>query len=961
MTEPLRPEESIFAQALDVPAGERAAFLDRACGGDSQLRAELESLLEADDRTGDLLDLPDAPAATSDAPGPTPGAVIASRYKLLEQIGEGGFGVVYLAEQERPVRRKVALKVLKPGMDTKQVVARFEAERQALALMDHPNIAQVFDGGTTPDGRPFFVMELVRGVPITQFCDQHHLGVRDRLGLFVHVCRAVQHAHTKGVIHRDLKPSNVLVTEHDPGAPEVPKVIDFGVAKALGRRLTDRTLFTCPAQMVGTPLYMSPEQAELTGLDVDTRSDIYSLGVLLYELLTGTTPFDGDRLRTVGYDELRRIIREEEPARPSSRVSTLDQAASTVSVNRREDPRRLRRVLRGELDWVVMKCLEKDRSRRYETADALAKDVGRYLADEPVQACPPTLRYRVRKFARRNQRGLAAATVMALAMLLAVGGIGWAVRDRAARKADADREVDRMLQDAGRLRDGRRWVEAREAVKRIEWLVADGRREAERQRLRAIIADLDMVVALEEIRLRPITPEWPRGYAKVVDRDYAIAFRDYGIDVETLDPAEAARRVRDAAIREDLVDALDAWSWVWHRYAHALVSSPEEKKAFESKGHPRGLARLAVVLALADPDDWRNQCRNSAAQSSRIALEKLANRPEAGVQRPSTALLLVRALKRAGAEDKALEALYAAQRRFPTDVALNLGLSDHLFHVCRPSRCEEAVGFARAALAAQPHHPNLHMQLGDLLRSAGRPDQAAAAYQSALEHGSAYPRVQAETHLRLGRLLFDQGAWVEAEAAYIRAISLAPDQPSWRVGLSWVYRGIREWDKAVAALEEELRLWPDRGTGAYDLAWLLTNRPDVERRDVARAIELARRLTARWPHLVDGWHALGVARYRAGDSAGAISALEKANQVSAGGGPYEWFFQAMAHWRLDDLANARHWYDRADRWMRDHPKWLDSNRVKKEELQRFHAEAAALLGIDDSPGPAAKSGPPKKP
>src|SRR5262249_30441325 len=299
-----------------------------------------------------------------------------------------------------PVRRKVALKVLKPGMDTRQVVARFEAERQALALMDHPHIAQVFDGGETASGRPYFVMELVKGAPITEFCDQNCLPVRERLALFVSVCQAVQHAHQKGIIHRDLKPSNVLVTVHD--TTPVVKVIDFGVAKALGQELTDKTLFTCFAQMVGTPLYMSPEQAGQSGLDIDTRSDIYSLGVLLYELLTGTTPFDKARLKEVDYEELRRIIREEEPPRPSTRISTLGQAASTVSAQRKSVPRQLSRLFRGELDWIVMKCLEKDRNRRYETPNGLARDVERYLHDEPVQACPPSPWYRVRKFVRRH-------------------------------------------------------------------------------------------------------------------------------------------------------------------------------------------------------------------------------------------------------------------------------------------------------------------------------------------------------------------------------------------------------------------------------------------------------------------------------------------------------------------------------------------------------------------------------
>jgi WD40 repeat protein/serine/threonine protein kinase len=433
-------ERDLFdaALAIDDPA-QRAAYLDRVCAGDPALREHLDGLLSLHAQVGSFLEAPALAALATFAEPITerPGAVVGP-YKLLEEIGEGGFGVVFMAEQTQPVRRKVALKVLKPGMGTRQVVARFEAERQALALMDHPHIAKVFDGGATASGRPYFVMELVRGIPITEYCDQAQLTPRERLELFVHLCQAVQHAHQKGIIHRDLKPSNVLVSVHD--TTPVVKVIDFGVAKALGQELTDKTLYTGFAQMVGTPLYMSPEQAGMSGLDIDTRSDIYSLGVLLYELLTGTTPLDREQLKQAGYEEIRRLIREEDPARPSTRVSTPGQAARTASANRQSDPGRLSQLFRGELDWIVMKCLEKDRNRRYESASALAADVQRYLNDEPVSACPPSAWYRFRKFARRKKSALAMAACVFLAFAGIAGGVGWAVRDRGAREEALDRE-----------------------------------------------------------------------------------------------------------------------------------------------------------------------------------------------------------------------------------------------------------------------------------------------------------------------------------------------------------------------------------------------------------------------------------------------------------------------------------------------------------------------------------------
>jgi serine/threonine protein kinase len=410
----------IFLEAVEhCECGRRAEFVREAAAGDPILLQRVDALLKAHDEPNPLLD-GDHLAPTRDIPQPSerPGTVIGP-HKLLEQIGEGGMGLVFVAEQQQPVKRRVALKVIKPGMDSRQVIARFEAERQALAMMDHPHIAKVHDGGTTPEDRPYFVMELVKGTPITDYCDRHRLSNRQRLQLFLDVCHAVQHAHQKGIIHRDLKPSNVLVEIHD--VQPVLKVIDFGIAKAMGQQLTDKTVYTAVAQMVGTPLYMSPEQAGLSSLDVDTRSDVYSLGVLLYELLTGTTPFDHEQFKQASYDEMRRIIREDEPPRPSTRLSTIEQAAlSTIAEKRGLEPRRLSQQLRGELDWIVMKCLEKDRNRRYGTANSLARDIERYLNDEPVQACPPSAWYRFRKFARRNKHALATVGLLAVILVLAV-------------------------------------------------------------------------------------------------------------------------------------------------------------------------------------------------------------------------------------------------------------------------------------------------------------------------------------------------------------------------------------------------------------------------------------------------------------------------------------------------------------------------------------------------------------
>jgi serine/threonine protein kinase/tetratricopeptide (TPR) repeat protein len=442
----------VFLRAVEIEsAADRRLFLDQQCGDDVSLRSQVESLLAASAKVGSFLNKPAGQALPGcrgtvdyEPIAERPGTVIGP-YKLMEQIGEGGMGLVFVAEQQHPVRRKVALKIIKPGMDSAQVIARFEAERQALALMDHQNIAKVHDAGTTDSGRPYFVMELVHGVPMTQYCDTNQLTPRQRLELFVPVCQAIQHAHQKGIIHRDIKPSNILVTMYDDRP--VPKVIDFGVAKAVEQRLTEKTVYTQFGTLVGTFEYMSPEQAEMNAFGVDTRSDIYALGVLLYELLTGTTPLERPRLREAAFGEIVRLIKEEEPLRPSVRLSTSG-ALAKVAAARQTEPAKLSRLVRSELDWVVMKCLEKDRSRRYDTASALARDVERYLRDEPVEARSPTVGYRCHKLVRRNKVALTTAGLVSAALLLGTAVSLWqavqarAERDRA-RAAEQQAEAEK--------------------------------------------------------------------------------------------------------------------------------------------------------------------------------------------------------------------------------------------------------------------------------------------------------------------------------------------------------------------------------------------------------------------------------------------------------------------------------------------------------------------------------------
>jgi eukaryotic-like serine/threonine-protein kinase len=480
-------EDTVFEAALEIkdPA-ERGAFLVRACEGDLQLRTKIEKLLSAHDRAEEFFadcktaltigpDQQPVDAATEAGPGTDEqiGSLVGP-YKLLQKIGEGGCGAVYMAEQQKPMRRRVAVKIIKLGMDTKAVIARFEAERQALALMDHPDIARVLDAGATETGRPYFVMELVHGIRITDYCDQRQLDTRQRLELFIQVCHAIQHAHQKGIIHRDIKPSNILVTLHD-GVP-VPKVIDFGIAKATEERLTDKTLFTVYGHFIGTPAYMSPEQADFSGLDIDTRSDIYSLGVLLYELLTGRTPFDQSELLASGLDAMRRTLRECEPHRPSTKLDALPADELTATATRRHiEPPKLRLLLKGDLDWVVMKCLEKDRKRRYETANGVAMDVQRYLNHEPVLARPPSRWYRFRKLVRRNRVIFAATGIVILALVTGLGtatAMFFKERQMRHRAVVAEQKAEEARANEAELR---REAETREKITRAALFVSEGK------------------------------------------------------------------------------------------------------------------------------------------------------------------------------------------------------------------------------------------------------------------------------------------------------------------------------------------------------------------------------------------------------------------------------------------------------------------------------------------------------
>ncbi len=966
--------ESIFLAALekDAPAV-REAYLHNACGPDLGLRLNVDRLLKAHEQAGDFLRGPlttstaavDEPC-TWEAPGATIGP-----YKLIEQIGEGGMGVVYVAEQARPVRRRVALKVIRPGMDTKQVISRFEAERQALAMMDHPNIAKIFDAGATESGRPYFAMELVRGVAVTEHCNKEKLSIRERLELFVLVCRAVQHAHQKGVIHRDLKPSNIMVTIND-GAP-VPKVIDFGIAKATGPSLNENTACTAFAQLVGTPLYMSPEQIALSGLDVDTRSDLYSLGVLLYELLTGTTPFNPETLRLATFDEMRRIIREDEPETPSTRLSTLGASRTTTSAGGSFNARRLDRSVRGELDWIVMKALAKDRRRRYETAGAFAADVTRYLTNQPVEACPPSAGYRLAKFARRNRAGLITIGSIALSMILAIGVLLASNRRIQSEKTRADEQKARAEADFRRARD---------VVDRIFTRVAEDLKKTPgmEQIQRALLDD-----ALEfyqgflaehgddpEVRFEAARAAHRVGSIYFLIGDYEKVERPMKEAIELLDPliaaspGETSYRVESAESHSDLGQLFN----MTHRSADGIVERRKTLERYEklvvdlpeNATFRRRLASTRCNLGLCLSADGETQfeeserhLRASLAEWKQIQAD-LPGLPEDDLELSRMhhwlGNLLTRTNRIEEAEREIETALAILQKLFESDrkaayigarfahsksYLASLKSDQHNFEEAVRLR-SEAIAILEPIAAAHPHvfYYRRRLDLGYYelawtLWKMGRIPETEMMFLKGLKHTESLVVEHRGTDQHLGRLadkLYEYGMFLDERQRLQESADL-------------FRRSIEIYEQlAVKPFS------PNRFQNA--VLWYCTLCPAPQFRDEARAVRLAKQLLRQNPTVAEYWSLLGMAQCRQGDWANASEALQKAVELDSTD-PFAPLFLAILHWKQGDKEQARSEYDKAEKI---------SAKCNSDDfhLRRCRSEARALLGLE--PAPLRKTGKP---